>query len=245
MSRSAAASTSPPTPGAPGHSAACATSGRSPPCACIPPIPTSCTSPRSAIRSPITPSAASTAPPTAARTWKQVLFVSDSAGAADLEIQPGTPNVLFACMWHGQRKPWTIISGAREGGIYKSTDGGDTWTKLGGGLPNELFGRSNVAISAAMPEPHLRADRGQAGQRPVPLRGRGRHLDADQRRGQPHHAAVLLHHAGRRSERPRPALHRRRGLVQERGRRQDASAPRPRRMATITISGSIRATRSS
>jgi photosystem II stability/assembly factor-like uncharacterized protein len=85
------------------------------------------------------------------KTWKQILFVSESAGAADLEIQPSSPNVLFACMWHGQRKPWTIISGAREGGIYKSTDGGDTWTKLGGGLPNELFGRSNVAISASMP----------------------------------------------------------------------------------------------
>jgi photosystem II stability/assembly factor-like uncharacterized protein len=84
-------------------------------------------------------------------TWKRVLFVSPGTGAADLEIQPGSPNTLFACMWHGQRKPWTIISGAREGGIYKSTDAGETWTKLGGGLPNELFGRSNVAISAAMP----------------------------------------------------------------------------------------------
>ena len=90
-------------------------------------------------------------------TWKKVLYVSDSAGAADLELQPGNPNVVFACMWHGQRKPWTIISGAREGGIYKSTDGGDTWTKLAGGLPNELFGRSNVAISAADAESHLRA----------------------------------------------------------------------------------------
>ncbi len=85
------------------------------------------------------------------RTWQRVLFVSASTGAADLEIQPGSPNVLFACMWHGRRKPWTIISGAREGGIYKSTDGGDTWTKLGGGLPNDLFGRSNVALSAAVP----------------------------------------------------------------------------------------------
>ena len=80
-----------------------------------------------------------------------MLHISDSAGAADLELQPGSPNVLFACMWHGQRKPWTIISGAREGGIYKSTDGGDHWTKLAGGLPSELFGRANVAISAAAP----------------------------------------------------------------------------------------------
>jgi photosystem II stability/assembly factor-like uncharacterized protein len=85
------------------------------------------------------------------KTWKLVLFVSDTCGAADLELHPSSPNTIFASMWHGQRKPWTIISGAREGGIYKSTDGGDTWTKLAGGLPNDLFGRSNVAISAASP----------------------------------------------------------------------------------------------
>ncbi|HEV8146212.1 MAG TPA: hypothetical protein VGP79_07525, partial [Bryobacteraceae bacterium] len=85
------------------------------------------------------------------KTWKQILFLADNLGAADLEIQPGNPRVLFASMWRGERKPWTIISGAREGGIYKSTDGGDTWNKLAGGLPNELFGRSNVAISNSMP----------------------------------------------------------------------------------------------
>ena len=84
-------------------------------------------------------------------TWKKILFVSDSSGAADLELQPGNPNVVFASMWHGQRKPWTIVSGAKEGGIYKSTDGGDTWTKLGGGLPTGLFGRSNVSIPAVSP----------------------------------------------------------------------------------------------
>jgi photosystem II stability/assembly factor-like uncharacterized protein len=86
------------------------------------------------------------------KTWMLVLFVSETAGAADIELQPGNPKVLFASMWHGQRKPWTIVSGAREGGIYKSSDGGDNWTKLAGGLPNELFGRSNVSISAAKPE---------------------------------------------------------------------------------------------
>ncbi len=85
------------------------------------------------------------------KNWTKVLYLSDALGAADLEIQPGNPNVLFACMWHGERKPWTIISGAREGGIYKSTDGGDTWNKLAGGLPNDLFGRANVAISASKP----------------------------------------------------------------------------------------------
>jgi photosystem II stability/assembly factor-like uncharacterized protein len=85
------------------------------------------------------------------KTWKQVFFLSDTAGAADLELQPGNPSVVFAGLWHAQRKPWTIVSGAQEGGIYKSTDGGDTWNKLAGGLPHDLFGRSNVAISAAQP----------------------------------------------------------------------------------------------
>ncbi len=85
------------------------------------------------------------------KTWKKVLYLSDELGAADLELQPGDPNVLFACMWHGRRKPWTIVSGSKDGGIYKSTDAGEHWSKLGGGLPGGLFGRSNVAISAAQP----------------------------------------------------------------------------------------------
>ncbi|HMF75096.1 MAG TPA: hypothetical protein VK604_05485 [Bryobacteraceae bacterium] len=85
------------------------------------------------------------------KTWKNVLHVSDDLSAADIELQPGNPNVIFASIWHGQRKPWTIISGSLDGGIYKSVDGGDNWTKLAGGLPNQLFGRSNVAISAASP----------------------------------------------------------------------------------------------
>jgi photosystem II stability/assembly factor-like uncharacterized protein len=86
------------------------------------------------------------------KSWEKILFVSDSTGAVDLELQPGHPEVIYAAMWRGQRKPWTIISGAREGGIYKSTDGGDNWTKLGGGLPDQLFGKANIAVTAAKPD---------------------------------------------------------------------------------------------
>ena len=85
------------------------------------------------------------------KSWQRVLYVSDSTGAVDVEFQPGNPNTLFASMWRGERKPWTIISGAREGGIYKSTDGGSTWKKLTNGLPNDLVGKSNVAVTPADP----------------------------------------------------------------------------------------------
>ncbi len=85
------------------------------------------------------------------KSWNRVLYVSDSTGAVDVEFQPGNPNTMYASMWRGERKPWTIISGAREGGVYKSTDGGTTWKKLGGGLPNDLVGKSNVAVTPADP----------------------------------------------------------------------------------------------
>jgi photosystem II stability/assembly factor-like uncharacterized protein len=85
-------------------------------------------------------------------SWKKVLFISDSTGGVDVELQPGNPNVIYAAMWRGERKPWTIISGAREGGIYKSTDGGDTWNRLGGGLPSGLVGKANIAVTAANPQ---------------------------------------------------------------------------------------------
>jgi photosystem II stability/assembly factor-like uncharacterized protein len=84
-------------------------------------------------------------------TWQKVLYVNEHLGAADVEYQPGNPQVLYATLWHGLRKPWTIISGSPDGGIYKSTDGGDHWAKLGGGLPTGQFGRANVGVSAAAP----------------------------------------------------------------------------------------------
>jgi len=86
------------------------------------------------------------------KTWKKTLYVSDSTGAMDVELQPGNPDVVFAWMNRIERKPWSIISGSREGGFYKSTDGGETWKRLQTtGLPRELIGKGNIAVTAANP----------------------------------------------------------------------------------------------
>jgi photosystem II stability/assembly factor-like uncharacterized protein len=86
------------------------------------------------------------------RSWRKVLFVSDSTGAMDVELQPGNPDVVYAWMNRIERKPWSIISGSREGGFYKSTNGGDTWVRITTGLPNELIGKGNVAVTATKPD---------------------------------------------------------------------------------------------
>ncbi len=84
--------------------------------------------------------------------WEKVLFVSDSTGAVDLEFAPDNPEEIYATLWRGERKPWTIISGAREGGVYKSEDGGDSWAELTGGLPGGLRGKADLATSPAAPD---------------------------------------------------------------------------------------------
>jgi len=86
------------------------------------------------------------------QTWNKVLFVSDGVGAMDIELQPGNPDVVYAWMSRLERKPWTIISGSREGGFYKSSDGGEHFTKITNGLPTELIGKANLAVTAAKPK---------------------------------------------------------------------------------------------
>lgn len=85
-------------------------------------------------------------------TWQQVLFLNDSTGASDLVMDPRNPRILYAAFWRGERKPWTMISGSTEGGIWKSTDAGDTWTKLAGGLPKGLTGKIGLTVSPANPD---------------------------------------------------------------------------------------------
>jgi photosystem II stability/assembly factor-like uncharacterized protein len=87
------------------------------------------------------------------RTWRRTLFVNDSTGGRVLAINYANPNELYAGMYRGFRKGWDIISGgpASEGGIYKSTDGGETWSKLSHGLPGSLIGKIDIDIARSSP----------------------------------------------------------------------------------------------
>ena len=85
------------------------------------------------------------------KNWERVLFRSENAGAADLSLDPNNPRVLYAAIWQTRRTPWSLISGGEESGIFKSVDGGDTWTEItdNPGLPGGLKGRIGVAVSPA------------------------------------------------------------------------------------------------
>jgi photosystem II stability/assembly factor-like uncharacterized protein len=87
------------------------------------------------------------------KTWKKSLFVNRETGGRVVAVNYSNPNELYAGMYRGFRKGWDIVSGgpATEGGIYKSSDGGDTWTKLSNGLPSTLIGRIDIAIARSRP----------------------------------------------------------------------------------------------
>ncbi|MBD0779243.1 glycosyl hydrolase [Maribacter sp. ANRC-HE7] len=84
-------------------------------------------------------------------TWDKVLFVNDITGAASLSMDMTNPLILYAAMWQHERFPWTITSGGKDSGLYKSTDGGSTWEKMKEGLP-KAFGKAGISVSRANPE---------------------------------------------------------------------------------------------
>jgi photosystem II stability/assembly factor-like uncharacterized protein len=80
-------------------------------------------------------------------SWTKILYVSPDAGPSDLAMDPSNPRILYAAFWDHRRTPWEVRSGGPGSGIHKSTDGGETWTKLEEGLP-ELKGKLSVSVSA-------------------------------------------------------------------------------------------------
>jgi photosystem II stability/assembly factor-like uncharacterized protein len=81
-------------------------------------------------------------------SWKLVLYVNDLTGCNELSMDANTPEVMYASMWHHQRKPNMIVSGGAGSGLYKSTDGGDSWFEIHNGLPEEK-GKMAIAVSPA------------------------------------------------------------------------------------------------
>ena len=86
------------------------------------------------------------------KSWEKVLFLSDTIGFSDLEFHPTNPQIIYAGAWRAQRTPWTIISGGKVGGVFKSEDGGNTWRKVAKGLPADLIGKIDFAVSPADPQ---------------------------------------------------------------------------------------------
>ena len=82
------------------------------------------------------------------KNWTKTLFVDDNSGCVDLSMDMNNPRILYAAMWDYRRLPWEVISGGKGSGLYKSTDGGDTWEKIQNGLPKEL-GKMSVSVSQA------------------------------------------------------------------------------------------------
>lgn len=78
-------------------------------------------------------------------TFKNVLYVDDKTGCAELSMDMNNPSILYAAMWEHGRQPWKVISGGPGSGLYKSTDGGEHWEKMQEGLPKEM-GKMAIAV---------------------------------------------------------------------------------------------------
>jgi photosystem II stability/assembly factor-like uncharacterized protein len=83
------------------------------------------------------------------QSWQKVLYKSENAGAIDLTLDPRNPRILYASIWQARRSFWNLSSGGPDSGLWRSTDGGDTWTELTGkpGLPKGIKGKIGIAAS--------------------------------------------------------------------------------------------------
>ena len=84
------------------------------------------------------------------KTWKKTLYKDENTGAIDVTFDPHDANIVYAALWQVRRQPWNFASGGPGSGLYRSSDGGATWTQLrGNGLPDGILGRIDVSVSGA------------------------------------------------------------------------------------------------
>lgn len=83
------------------------------------------------------------------KTWNKVLFRNNLTGAVDIAVDPNNPRILFAALWEAYRNPWEMSSGGEGSGLFKSTDGGESWTEItkNPGMPKGLIGKIGVNVS--------------------------------------------------------------------------------------------------
>ncbi len=83
------------------------------------------------------------------KTWEKILYRDDKTGAIDLAFEPNNPNVIYASFWQVKRTPYSLDSGGDGSGLFKSTDGGDTWTEISrnNGLPKGVLGKICITVS--------------------------------------------------------------------------------------------------
>jgi photosystem II stability/assembly factor-like uncharacterized protein len=83
------------------------------------------------------------------KTWKAVIPGTENTGATDVVIDPSNPDIMYAATWQRRRHFFTLIDGGPESAVYRSVDGGNTWTKVRGGLPQGDVGRIGLSVSPA------------------------------------------------------------------------------------------------
>ncbi|HLM59465.1 MAG TPA: hypothetical protein VK308_01555, partial [Pyrinomonadaceae bacterium] len=81
------------------------------------------------------------------KTWKAVISISENTGVTDVVMDPSNPDTMYAAAWQRRRHFYTLINGGPESALYKSIDGGNTWTKLRSGLPPGDLGRIGLDVS--------------------------------------------------------------------------------------------------
>ena len=181
------------------------------------------------------------------RTWKAVLFKDDDTGAIDLAFDPDDSKTILAALWQTRRPPWNVYppSNGPGSGLYRSDDGGDTWTPgRRTGFPRRGSGGSASRSRRPIAAPRVR-DRRREGGRPLRLRGRRRQLEAVHLRPAHLGARLVLRRRDRRPEGRRtsstPAT--RRCTARPTAARRSSRSRARRAATTTTSSGSTLTTR--